>query len=74
MANERTSKKKTELNQMKPAFSVSHCSTEKENLESTILTEATLEFANSYKKDAADNDIGDEVVFGESSRKPKSNV
>ena len=76
MANERNrnSKKKAELDQMKAALLVSHCSTEKENLWSTILTEATLELVNAYEKDAADNDNDDEVVFGKSSRKRRSNV
>ena len=76
MANERNcnSKKKAELDQLKAALSVSHCSTEKENLGSTLLTEATLELVNPYEKDAADNDIDDKVVFGKSSRKRRSNV
>ena len=76
IVNERNcnSKKKAELDQLKAALSVSHCSTEKENLGSTILTEATLELVNPYEKDAADNDIDDEVVFGKSSRKRRSNV
>ena len=76
MANERNcnSKKKAELDQLKAALSVSHCSTEKENLGSTILTEATLELVNPYEKYATDNDINDEVVFGKSSRKRRSNV
>ena len=75
MANERNcnSKKKAELDQLKAAFSVSHCSTEKENLGSTILTEVTLELVNPYEKDAADNDIDDEIVFGRSKRKHRSN-
>ena len=75
MANERNcnSKKKAELDQLKAALSA-HCSTEKENLGSTILTEATLELVNAYEKDAADNDNDDEVVFGKSSRKRRSNV
>ena len=66
MANERNcnSKKKAELDQLKAALSVSHCSTEKENRGSTILTEATLELVNRYEKDAAHSDIDDEVVFG----------
>ena len=72
MANERkfNSKRKAELDQLKAALSVSHCSTGKENLGSKILTEATLELVNPYEKYAAD----DEVVFGMSIRKRRSNV
>ena len=72
MANERkcNSKKKAELDQLKAALSVSHWSTGKEILGSTILTEATLELVKPYEKDAAD----DEVVFGKSNRKRRSNV
>ena len=76
MANKRNcnSTKKAELDQLKAALSVSHCSTAKENLGSTILTEATLELVNPHEKAAADNDVDDEVVFGKSSRKRRSNV
>ena len=66
--------KKAELDQLKAALSVSQCSTEKRDLGSTILAEATLELVNAYEKDAADNDIDDEEVFGKSSRKRRSNV